>query len=363
MWNLFCLGIFALTAVFSYLLVFPCRKLARLLDIVDYPSPRKVHREPTPLLGGLAIYLSFCLAVAASLLLVKIDLLPCFIKPYVPGIQKVTGKISAVLTGGLLVVGSGLVDDVMGLKPGQKLSLQILTSAVIFASGIRISMLVENFFWSAAVTISWLVFMMNSFNLLDNMDGLSSGVALVAGSIFLLAAISQGQVFVSTILAVFLGSVAGFLVHNFPPAKIFMGESGSSFLGYFLGISAVLLTFYHYNESQTFLPFFTPVVVFAVPFFDTLSVIWIRWKRHQSIFQADKNHLSHRLVNLGLSQKQAVLVIYGLTFSTGLGALLLPHLDLLGGILILVQTAAILGIVSVLETTGRKNNVSADRQS
>ncbi|HOJ39569.1 MAG TPA: MraY family glycosyltransferase, partial [bacterium] len=255
MWKLLCLATLIISAGLSYLLVFLCQRMAWLLGIVDYPAARKVHQQPTPLLGGLAIYFSFALTISGALALVAAHRVPGIVQPYIPGILRVTGKLSAVLAGGLLVVAFGLIDDVLGLKPWQKLSLQILSSLIIFAAGIRISMLVENPAWQAVLTVAWLVVMMNSFNLLDNMDGLSSGVALVAGTVLFLAALGQGQLFVATILAVFLGSVAGFFCHNFPPAKIFMGECGSSFLGYFLGTAVVLLTFYRYEQSQTFLPF------------------------------------------------------------------------------------------------------------
>ncbi|MCM8769903.1 MAG: undecaprenyl/decaprenyl-phosphate alpha-N-acetylglucosaminyl 1-phosphate transferase [Candidatus Omnitrophica bacterium] len=361
MWSAICLATFVFSGGLAYILVFPCQKLAKVLGILDYPAARKIHAWPTPLLGGLAIYGSFLLTIAAALSLLRLNVVPAFVQPHVSGIFRVSGKLSAVASGGLLVVAFGLLDDIIGLKAWQKLCLQILSSLIIFAAGIRISLLMENITWSAVVTVAWLVVMMNSFNLLDNMDGLSSGVALVSGGILLLAALSRGQLFVAAILAVFLGSTAGFFCHNLPPARIFMGESGSSFLGYFLGTASVLLTYYHYDQGQTFLPFFTPLVVFAVPFFDTLSVIWIRWRRRLPIFQADKNHFSHRLVELGLTRKQAVGVIFLLSFCTGLGALLLPYLDLLGGILILIHTASILGIVTILETTGRRNHAQTNR--
>jgi UDP-GlcNAc:undecaprenyl-phosphate GlcNAc-1-phosphate transferase len=206
------------------------------------------------------------------------------------------------------------------------------------------------------MTAMWFLLMMNSFNLMDNMDGLSAGVAFISGSILFVFAVQMGQLFVATILAVFLGSLLGFLRYNFPPAKIFMGECGSSFIGYFLGTTAILLTFYRYEKNQSFLPVFAPLVIFSVLFFDTLSVIWIRRKRKLPVFKADKNHLSHRLVSLGMTKKQSVLFIYLLTLCTGIGALLLGSLNIFGGIIILLQVLIIIIIVGILELAGRNRD-------
>ncbi|MCX7917247.1 MAG: undecaprenyl/decaprenyl-phosphate alpha-N-acetylglucosaminyl 1-phosphate transferase, partial [bacterium] len=155
---------------------------------------------------------------------------------------------------------------------------------------------------------------------------------------------------------VFLGSILGFLFYNFPPAKLFMGECGSSFIGYFLGVVSILLTYYKYEESKNFLPIFIPFIVFSVPFFDTLSVMWIRKKRGYSIFTADKNHLSHRLIALGMTNKQAVLFIYLLTLTTGINALILKNLNIFGGIEVIIETIMILSLVAILEFFGRSDD-------
>jgi len=361
MWNLACLGAFLLAFLLSYLLVFACRRAAAALGVVDYPSARKVHREPTPLLGGLAIFLSLLLTIGAGVAFARWPGAPEFVRAAAPGIRSVAGKLYGLLAGGLLVVLTGLLDDLAGLRPWQKLSLQVLCGLVIVTVGIRVSFFVPNALYGAAATLLWLVAMMNSFNLLDNMDGLSAGVAFVCGAVLFLFAFHMGQQFVAAVLAVFLGSVGGFLWHNFPPAGIFMGECGSSFLGYFLGATAVLLTFYRYEGTQSFLPLFTPFVVFSVPFFDTLSVVCIRLRRGLPVFKGDKNHLSHRLVNLGMTQRRAVLFIYLLALCTGMGALLLFNLNVYGGLLVILQTVIILGIVWVLESTGSGKNGGTDR--
>jgi len=360
MWNLVYAGGFAGAFLLSFLLFFPVRRLAWALGILDHPSPRKIHAHATPLLGGLAIFLAFLITILAGLWIARSGFLPAYFRDYLPGILRISGRLHAVLAGGLLVVAAGLIDDIVCLRPLQKLSVQILCAGIVFAAGIRITLFVPHLWFSLPVTVLWLVAMMNCFNLLDNMDGLSAGVAFVCGSILFVMACLLGQLFVGTILAVFLGSIAGFLLHNFPPARIFMGECGSSFLGWFLGVVAISLTYYRYDGTHTFLPVLAPAVIFSVPFFDTLSVIWIRRRRGLPVFKADRNHFSHRLVALGMSHRQAVLLIYLVTLCTGVGALAMVGLNLRGSVLIVVQTIFIIALVGILETAGRQKNREAD---
>ncbi|MCD6407815.1 undecaprenyl/decaprenyl-phosphate alpha-N-acetylglucosaminyl 1-phosphate transferase [bacterium] len=356
MWKFVYILSFVLSGILSFFLTPLSGKIAKKTGIMDIPSPRKIHKKPTPLLGGLAIFFSLLITVLLGILSVKLNFLPEGLRHYIPGIMKTLPKLSAIIGGGIVVVFFGLIDDIIGVKPFQKLFLQIFAATIIFFSGMRVSFFLTSKILSYIITTAWLVLMMNSFNLMDNMDGLSAGVSFITGGILFIFAFQMKQLFVATILSVFLGSVLGFLIHNFPPAKIFMGECGSSFLGYFLGVMAVVLTFYKYEESKTFLPIFTPLIVFSVPFFDTISVIWIRWKRKLPIFKADKNHLSHRLVKLGMSQKQAVGFIYLLTLCTGMGALLLKNLNIYGGFVVFTEIIIILGIVGILESTARSKN-------
>ncbi|MDD3726157.1 MAG: MraY family glycosyltransferase [Candidatus Ratteibacteria bacterium] len=351
MWSYIYITVFLIGAGLSFFLTPLAGRIARRFNVISIPSERSVHKYPMPLLGGLAIYLSLLITIVAGMLIVKMGIVPPFLQEYIPGIISRLQQLTGILVGGAVVVTFGVVDDVRTLRAKQKLFLQIIASIIIFATGIRLSF--TNTLTSFFLTIFWLILMMNTFNLMDNMDGLSGGVAFISASILFVFALMMEQLFVATILAVFLGTIAGFLKHNFPPAKIFMGECGSAFLGYFLGSTVILLTFYKYDKHQTFLPLFAPLVVFSVLFFDTLSVIWIRRKRRLPIFQADRNHLSHRLVDLGMTNKQAVLFIYLLALCTGIGALLLGSLNIFGGTIILLQVFIILTIVGILEMAGR----------
>ncbi|MCX8082389.1 MAG: undecaprenyl/decaprenyl-phosphate alpha-N-acetylglucosaminyl 1-phosphate transferase [bacterium] len=358
MWPYVYIIVFLTGALLSFFLTPLAEIIARHFNIISIPSERSVHKIPMPLLGGLGIYFSILITILTGITAIRSGFFTSYLSEYIAGIQSVQGKLLAILFGGGIVVAFGIVDDVKTLKAKQKLFLQICASIIIFAAGIRLSL--TNTIPSFFLTIFWLILMMNTFNLMDNMDGLSGGVAFISGLILFVFAVRMGQLFVATILAVFLGSIAGFLKHNFPPAKIFMGECGSAFLGYFLGTASILLTFYKYQEHQTFLPIFAPLVVFSILFFDTLSVIWIRRKRGIPVFQADRNHLSHRLVDLGMTNKQAVLFIYLLTLCTGMGALLLGSLNIFGGLMVLFQVFIILSIVGILELTGRTKERNSD---
>ncbi|MGC8976817.1 MAG: MraY family glycosyltransferase [Candidatus Ratteibacteria bacterium] len=354
MWEYLYLVFFIGSFLISYFFTHLFGKVAKKFNILDIPSERKLHKKPTPLLGGLGIFFSFFLVISSGIIFIRFGFFPEFIKNYIEGIYSVLPKLLVILIGGIIIVFFGLIDDAYQLKPIQKLLFQIFTASFIFFSGIRITFFIQNIFISYLITIFWIVLMMNSFNLLDNMDGLSSGVAFITGLILFIFSVEMKQLFVATILSVFLGSVLGFLLHNFPPAKIFMGECGSAFLGYFLGIISIILTYYRYDESKTFLPVFIPLIVFSVPFFDTISVIFIRLKRKQPVFKGDKNHLSHRLLSLGMNQKQAILFIYLLTLTTGINALVLKNLNIYGGIGILIEVILIIGIAAILEFFGRR---------
>jgi UDP-GlcNAc:undecaprenyl-phosphate GlcNAc-1-phosphate transferase len=213
---------------------------------------------------------------------------------------------------------------------------------------------------TGALSVLWIVALINAFNMLDNMDGLSAGVAAIAGS--MLAAVmllapdpetNRPQLFVAGLLLVLVGSLLGFLWHNRPPASIFMGDSGSYFIGFMIAAATLLASYTSYHGSQRH-AILAPLCVMAVPLYDMLTVIWIRLASGKSPFAADKNHFSHRLVDLGLNKTQAVLTVYLTTATCGLAALLLHRVDRLGAVLIMLLVACVLSLVAILETTARR---------
>jgi UDP-GlcNAc:undecaprenyl-phosphate GlcNAc-1-phosphate transferase len=205
----------------------------------------------------------------------------------------------------------------------------------------------------------WIVLIVNAFNFLDNMDGLSAGIAAIAGSILFTAAAVSGQIFVGGLAIVFVGALLGFLVFNFPPAKIFMGDAGSMVVGFFVAMLTLRTTYYHEALSGRWYPVLMPLVVMAVPLYDFLSVTILRISQGRSPFVGDTQHFSHRLRKRGLSDTQTVLTLYLATLCTGLGAIFLYQVNLAGAILIFVQTVMVLSIIAVLETTA-SNERKAD---
>ena len=352
MWELIYLYIFLLSFLVSTTLVNLSRHLAIRFKILDRPNlRRKIHDKSMPLLGGLGMYSAFFTIIIfhmLAILLLEPDKLPPEISIHLSGLKTTLPQLITIFITSLILLGVGLLDDFRGLSAKLKFSIQFIMALCLFLAGIRINLFIDNTLISAILTITWIIGITNAFNLLDNMDGLSCGSALIASIIFFIVVWTSGQLFVATILACFIGVLLGFLRYNFPPAKIFMGDAGSLFIGYILSILTIISTYYtprHLSPA----PVIMPLVILAIPIFDTLSVIYIRLKKKVSIFTADKNHLSHRLVSIGMSKRQAVLFIYLVNFGIGLGALLLSSLAGKGCLIVLLQAVCILAIIVLLE--------------
>lgn len=362
MWILVYIYIFSFAFFLSLLFVPVARKIAIRLSILDHPEIRKSHLKPVPLLGGIAIYMSFVLTVIINLGILSflkaepelLALLPGVISERVAMVEITYGRLTGILLGATFIMILGLIDDIKGLSPKFKLSGQFFAAILLVLSGVRLTLFLPTYL-AIPATIVWVMGITNAFNLLDNMDGLSSGVAFIASLIFLAVALLGGQFLVSVILIVFAGTVLGFLRHNFHPATIFMGDAGSMLIGFLLASLTILTTFYA-EGAPTHLPVVMPLLILAVPIFDTISVVLIRLKKKLPVFKADKRHLSHRLVNLGMSQPRAVLFIYLLTFCVGINALLLRDVGWIGALIILLQALSIFGLIVLLELSREKAN-------
>jgi UDP-GlcNAc:undecaprenyl-phosphate/decaprenyl-phosphate GlcNAc-1-phosphate transferase len=195
--------------------------------------------------------------------------------------------------------------------------------------------------------------MTNSMNLLDNMDGLSAGVAAIAAFAFFVCALRTDEAFICVLLMVFAGSVLGFLIHNLHPARIYMGDTGAMFCGYILATISILITFYD-ESTPSRIAIAAPLLALSVPIFDTVTVVYIRWRARVPIFQGDRRHFSHRLVNIGMTQQQAVEFIYLVAAVTGLGAGLLRQVNTVGTIIILAQTFGLFLLLVLLMRAGSK---------
>ncbi len=269
-----------------------------------------------------------------------------------------TNQLVIILLSALVLFALGLWDDKKHLSPFFKLAVQfaVAITAAGFAE-VRVELFIESKIITTALSAVWIVLIINAFNFLDNMDGAAAGIAVIASCILFTAAAISGQVFVGGLAVVFIGTLLGFLVFNFPPAKIFAGDAGSLVIGFLLALLTLRTTYYHEAQSGQWYSVFTPVIVMAVPLYDFISVTALRLRQGKSPFIGDTQHFSHRLKRHGLTDTQTVLTLYLATLCTGLGATFLYQVNLAGAILILIQTIMVLSIIAILETTsGNEKN-------
>lgn len=355
----------------SLVMVALVRRWAERLGLMDRPGARKVHSHPIPLGGGIGIWFAVLLtflAGGAVVWLLRHDMLgglssalkvPEEVAVYFPGMVYRFGQMLGLLAAGTVLMVLGLADDRYGLKWQIRLGVEFAVAAfVVFGLGMQLTAFLPWAWVTGIISVIWIVALVNSFNMLDNMDGLSGGVAAIAASmlaIMLLSTPAQPQIFVAAMLLVLVGGLLGFLVHNWPPAKIFMGDAGSYFVGFWIACCTLLAT---YAGSKTSQPhaIMAPVFVLAIPLYDMISVIIIRISEGRSPFEGDKRHFSHRLVEMGLTKKQAVLTIYLATATCGLGALLLPRVDLIGAMIVSAIVLCALGLIRILESQAWEKN-------
>ncbi|MFO1514104.1 MAG: MraY family glycosyltransferase [Verrucomicrobiota bacterium] len=310
------------SAFLTTLLVLPMwRVWCERIGLVDDPGHRKIHRTPTPLAGGLAVLTGLMLPIIAAVAVLKLngsrisseDLLTY-------GLNKRALQLAAIVAGALGMVVLGLLDDKHELKPLMKFTGQFLIALLVAAAGVRITLFVPSPAFSYAITILWLLTVINAFNFMDNMNGLCSGLGAIGAGLFAIIAASQGQYLVALIAFLTCGSLLGFLPHNFPNARAFLGDSGSHLVGYLLAVIAILPHFYSEKNPRT-LAVLTPLLVLAVPLADLAWVVILRTRKGQPFYIGDTNHLSHRLVRSGLNRTVAVILIWLL--AVGIGALAL----------------------------------------
>lgn len=354
------LFLFAISFVVALTLTTLAIFLAPKLKFFDLPGERKIHSQPIPYGGGIAIFLTiYILLILAWVVFQSMDpkTLPEFFKIHQKGLfsEKVLTQLMGILLGGILVFVTGFIDDIKGLGPKVKLISGFLSAGIVIYTGTLITAFVPWMALNWLITALWIVGITNAFNLLDNMDGLCAGVAIIASAILLTICMQTGEIFVTAFIILFLGAISGFWIYNYRPAKIFLGDSGSLLIGYFLSILTILPTFYDsHQENAKALSVFMPIIILAIPIFDTLSVMIIRLRSKKSLFIGDKNHFSHRLVALGLSQQQAVLVIYLVCMITGISTILLLRLDQFGSIILFIQVLLVFFMIAILENAGRK---------
>lgn len=347
------------------------RRLAPRWGLIDQPAARKVHREPTPLGGGIGIWagviIPIALAQLVAYILIRAESLPDGLPipdtliPHLEGVLYRSQQIWAILGCGTVLAMMGLWDDRKNLPWWPRLLVQVLVAGfLVVVMQVRATVFAPAPVIGYVISILWYLVLINSFNFLDNMDGLSSGIALIASLLFsvvMLTGTSEPRWLVGGALLVLSGSISGFLFfHNWPPARIFMGDSGSYFIGLLLASLTMLGTYYEHTAAEASRHvILAPLCILAVPLYDISSVILIRLKQGRSPFHPDKSHFSHRLVELGLRPSRAVLTIYLTTLTTGLGGLLLYRVDgWSGALLVALLISCVLAMIGILETAGRR---------
>ena len=355
--------LFAGTFAISLILTAIVRRNSLRKDFVARPREDRFHASVIPLGGGIAIFWTMAIVLLAGIVIVKFLIAPGHLDFISENIAIHTEGFLGKIPQLLIVIGcalalhlTGLWDDKKHLGPMTKLAIQFAIAATaVIAADIRVEFFIQNKLITSLLSTVWIVLIMNAFNFMDNMDGLSAGIAAIASSVLFWAAILSGQVFVGALAIIFIATLAGFLVFNFPPAKIFMGDCGSLVIGFFVALLTLRTTYYTQGESDNLFSVFMPIVVMAVPLYDFVSVTLLRISQGKSPFVGDTQHFSHRLKRRGLSDKQVALTLYLATVCTGVGAIILQRVDMAGAILVFIQTVMILVIIAILEASGNRN--------
>jgi UDP-GlcNAc:undecaprenyl-phosphate GlcNAc-1-phosphate transferase len=293
-------------------------RIAKRLNIVDPPDVRKVHSKPIPRIGGVAIFASMIGLV-----------IPVLFLPGITGdsLRLLQPKITVVLCAAGLIFIVGLMDDIRGLRVYTKLAFQVIAAMVVCLANIRIESIAVTNFWilefgwfSWPVTLLWIIGITNAVNLSDGLDGLAAGISAITCGVLAILAVHNGNVVMAIVMLALLGSLTGFLFFNFDPARVFMGDSGSLFLGFTIASASVMCA----AETKAIFGLALPILALGIPILDTLFSMLRRFLERRSLFAPDRSHFHHRLLALGFRQRHAVITAYLVTLLvTGLGMLML----------------------------------------
>lgn len=337
---------FFIAVVGAYALSPVIRKAAFRLNYLDHPKDNKVHAHPTALLGGVAIFLAFIIAVSTKMNLMA------------------SGQVRAMMAGCSLLLVIGLIDDKFGMMPELKLLGQLLAALIAAKAGIRVEFM-PNYYLNVIFTYVWIIGITNAFNLLDNMNGLSAGIASIASVFLGIVSYMNGQPMICALSFALAGATLGFLKHNFPKASIFMGDVGSLIIGYILATLSVLISWKTKTWTASLM---IPLLILGYPIFDTTLVTIMRILEGRSVFEGGKDHSSHRLALLGFKKYGAVLVIYFFCLFLGLMGVAVTKVNtvmavIFGGFAFIVMLS--LGIyLSFIDTKryGRKKGAYANME-
>ncbi len=291
--------------------------------IVDDPGHRKIHQQPMPLAGGLAVLTSLLVPLTVATMAGAWTLFGDDSAAKLQhGFTARFGQLAVILAGAIGMTTLGLLDDRFELRPALKFTGQFLVALAVALAGVRITLFVPSAAFSYAVTVLWILTLTNAFNFMDNMNGLCAGLGAIGAAFFGFAAARSDDYLVASLAFLICGSLAGFLPWNYPRARAFLGDSGSHLTGYLLAVLAILPHFYSAQHPHRF-AVFSPLLVLAVPLVDLVWVVFLRTKAGRPFYIGDTNHLSHRLVRRGLSPARAVARIWAVAAASGAISLLL----------------------------------------
>jgi UDP-GlcNAc:undecaprenyl-phosphate GlcNAc-1-phosphate transferase len=317
---------FVISFILSLYLTPVMRKAALQFGIVDHPDGKlKKHKRPMPYLGGIAIYLAFLLALAFSL---------------TPEFNK---EVLGLLLAGTIVLLLGFIDDLGFLKTWVKFAGQLIAVLVLVKSGIFIKLVFLPTYVSIPLTFLWLVGMSNAFNIIDVMDGLAAGVAFFASVAFFCVALLNGRLMIAIVAITLAGSLLGFLRYNFNPARIYMGDAGSMFLGLMIGAMAMIGSY----TEKNFLGFLAPLVILGIPMFDTFQVMFARWRKGIPVVRGSPDHYALRLRAAGLSVQGVTLFSYGAAAILGGLGILIMNMFALYHVVTVVGLLILAGLISI----------------
>jgi UDP-GlcNAc:undecaprenyl-phosphate/decaprenyl-phosphate GlcNAc-1-phosphate transferase len=310
------------------------RKWCLRTGLVDDPGYRKIHDRPIPLAGGLAVMTGLLAPTAVAALLLwwqnlsrdpqggpfsLLDANAAFLLRY--GMNRRAVELSGILVGALGMLLVGWVDDKHELGPAAKFAGQLLVAGLVAASGARITLFVHSTVFHYAITMLWILTVINAFNFIDNMNGLCAGLGAIGAWYFAAVSAADGQYLVALIAFMTFGALVGFLPYNCPEPRAFLGDAGSHLVGYLLAVLAILPHFYTVRHPRRW-AVLIPLLVLAVPLFDLVRVVIVRWRLGKPFYVGDTNHLSHRLVRRGWSKPRAVLAIWAMAAISGALAIL-----------------------------------------
>lgn len=346
------LYILAVSFFISYCLIPLLRYIAFKTNILDYPNERKVHKNPTPLLGGVAVYLGFFIAMFSNFVFSK--------------------EVKGIIIGGTMIMFISIIDDIKGISAKIKLLIQLLATLIIIGSGVTLILFPQASLLGKAgnilLTILWVVGLTNAMNFFDGMDGLAAGLSGIIALFLGIVAFQTNQPFLGWLAGAILGACLGFLPYNFrfkEPARIFLGDSGSTFLGFVLASLAILG---EWADANPIVSLTAPLLIFGVLIFDMTYITFMRLitntcvSFNEFIEYTAKDHLHHRFEALFSSKRKAVISIYFLSIALGLTAIVLRYARTVDALILILQAIIILMIVTILERRGNELERKANKK-